>query len=439
MKLSELFLNRQLYRDNNQDLETKDSTFMSADSSEQEAVPVYSGGAAQDINTGNVEIDGGLIIPGTTTLDVSNWGWSQDCAFSSTDLNTVSWGGGTFTSANGDTYTISAGNTGNMSAKTYIYLSLLDSLTVYQTTTISADSVGIGKVLIAVAENAADDATYNLQEANQIVADNILANTIDASKMNVGQLSAITANIGSITAGSLDAVTVTGSTITGSTLQTAASGWNINITGTELEIRNGSTVKGFFSQKSGETWSELSAGEVTTDFLDVNQTISGDNNHIRFINHLVNGFGTLLPLYLGESTNGWARLYLGTSATPGYLDADVSNVYWNGTKLATGNAIPSGGSSQQFLKYQSSGQATWAYLGATANAQTIIPTGSTATLGNATYYWDNIYGGELNLKATSSSPSSAGDISNYASGATDQFRGVPGDGSWVGSFDMTAA
>jgi len=211
MKLTELLLNRFLYRDTKQNSETKDSSLVSADSSEVEPEPIPSGGAAQDLNTGNVEIDGSVIEPGTipsTTLDVSNWGWTQSCAFSSTDLNTVSWGAGTFTSANGVSYSIGAGNTGNMAAKTYIYLDINVSEIAYQITTTSADSVGVGKVLVAVAEDGATDATYNLQEANQIVSDNILANTIDASKMNVGQLSAISANIGTITAGSINGVTI---------------------------------------------------------------------------------------------------------------------------------------------------------------------------------------------------------------------------------------
>lgn len=97
-------------------------------------------------------------------------------------------GAGTFTSASGDSYSISAGNTGDMAAKTYIYLSLLESETEYQTSTTSSDSVGLGKVLIAVAENGATDATFMLSEATQIVGDNILANTIDASKITAGQL-----------------------------------------------------------------------------------------------------------------------------------------------------------------------------------------------------------------------------------------------------------
>lgn len=191
MKLSELFLNRFLYRDTSQNLETKDSAFISADSSEAVPSSIPSGGAAQDINIGNVLINGGQLEPGTfpqTVLDVSNWGWGQTCVFSSTDLNTVSWAAGTFKSADGTTYSISAGNTGNMAAKTYIYLSLLDSTTAYQITTTPATAVGVGKVLVAVANPDTATATYNLSEATQIVGDNILANSINASKITTGQL-----------------------------------------------------------------------------------------------------------------------------------------------------------------------------------------------------------------------------------------------------------
>lgn len=191
MKLSELFLDRNLYRDNTQSSETQDSSFVSLDSSEAEPTPVASGGAAQDINTGNVQVDGTQLVPGSippATLDVSNWGWGQTCAFSSTDADTVSWGAGTFTSANGLSYSISAGNTGNMSAKTYIYLDLNVSSTTYRTTTTPATAVGVGKVLIAVAQNAAVSATYMLSEATQIVGDNVIANSINASKLTAGSV-----------------------------------------------------------------------------------------------------------------------------------------------------------------------------------------------------------------------------------------------------------
>jgi hypothetical protein len=70
---------------------------------------------------------------------------------------------------------------------------------------------------------------------------------------------------------------------------------------------------------------------------------------------------------------------------------------------------------------------------------------NTYDLGTATNgYWRYLYvqsvmaSSRLNLTAKSSHTYAAGDIINWASGATDQFRGRPGDGTWDGSFDMTA-
>lgn len=71
-----------------------------------------------------------------------------------TDADTIAWGSGTLTSADGTAYSISAGNTGNMVAKTYIYLDISVSTTVYQTTTIASSAVGVGKLLVAIAQNA---------------------------------------------------------------------------------------------------------------------------------------------------------------------------------------------------------------------------------------------------------------------------------------------
>lgn len=289
MKLSDLFLNRFLYRDNNQSSETQDAAFISADSSDAEPTPLASGGAAQDINTSNVYINGEQIQPGTipsTVLDVSNWGWGQTCAFTSTDADTVSWGAGTFKSADGTTYSISAGNTGNMTAKTYIYLSLLDSETVYQTTTTSSNAVGLGKVLVAVAENAAVSATFMLSEATQIVGDNIIANTIDASKITAGQL-VVGTNVGigtafpSASAGDLayqdmvssamldstvivggyiktsllTADNITTGTLTGRTVQTASTGQRIILSQADNDIKiynsGGNLVGKIFGSTTG--------------------------------------------------------------------------------------------------------------------------------------------------------------------------------------------
>lgn len=126
-------------------------------------------------------------------LNVANRGWTQTSAFSVTDADTVSWGAGTFTSADGTAYSILAGNTGNMSAKTYIYLDTAVSTTAYQVTTNPVTALGVGKVLVAVAQNGTARASFSLVEATQVTADNILVNT----------LAAISADLGNITAGTI--------------------------------------------------------------------------------------------------------------------------------------------------------------------------------------------------------------------------------------------
>lgn len=213
---------------------------------------------------------------------------------------------------------------------------------------------------------------------------------------------------------------------------------------------------------------------------------------------------------LGNSSYGWGQLYLGSGGR--FLEDNGGELYFNNspvggsgtvTSIATSGAItggtittsgtighstssgykhiPSGGSTQKFLKYSSDGTPTWEYLGATANAQTIIPTSSTANLGSSSYYWDNVYTGnvfvedlydrsqgyidchqdfrpssngsydlgsssyywdivyteKVNLKPQAANPSSQGDIVCYDNGVTEQFRGRP-SGSFSGSFDMSA-
>jgi hypothetical protein len=321
MELSELFLDRYLYRDNEQDSSTKDSVFESADSSGEDPYSIPAGGAAQDINTSNVYINGENIEPGTipqAVLDVSNWGWTQSCVFSSTDADTVSWSAGTFTSAGGDSYSISAGNTGNMSSKTYIYLDLNVSETAYQTTTTSADSVGIGKVIIGVAENGASSATYDLTEANQIVGDNILANTIDASKMNVGQLSSISANIGSITSG----------TITGATIRTSSSGRRVELNdgNNDMSIYDASVrrARGYdsgwtFYNPSGATVADIYAGTTALGTASLLLTASGTASGSIYLNSGSSGS-------VGMYVNGTAYLTASGSSGEVILNKDMMPV-----------------------------------------------------------------------------------------------------------------
>jgi hypothetical protein len=326
--LSDLNLDRYLKKAL-QTMSTLDSVLESSGAYDNVLEAIPSGGAAQDINTSNVTINGSQLTPGTipqTTLDVSNWGWGQTCAFSSASNVQVNWGAGVFTSAGGETYNISAGNTGTMSAKTYIYLDLNVSDTTYQHTTTPATSVGIGKVLIAVAQNSTSPilATYMLSEATQIVGDNILANTISASKITTGQLivgtnvglgtaqdsSGVTTIIGntvttgfinalSVVAGSVAAENITGTYITGKTVRTASSGFRIQLNGSNnhLEFLNDSTVYGSvytyvglastngLTMETSNTGPSISVTEGTNQYIellcgDVTMTFDDNNNTI---------------------------------------------------------------------------------------------------------------------------------------------------------------
>jgi hypothetical protein len=363
MKLTDLLLNRWLYKDNLQNLETKDSSYNAGNVVEAEVPAIASGGAAQDINTSNVFINGAQLEPGTfpqTVLDVSNWGWGQTCAFSSTDLDTVSWGAGVFKSADGTSYSISAGNTGNMAAKTYVYLDLNVSDTAYQITTTPATAVGIGKVLIAVANPDTASATYNLSEATQIVGDNILANSINASKITTGQLivgtnvglgtaqdsSGVTTIIGntvttgfvnalSITAGSVAAEDITGTYITGKIIRTASSGLRIQLDGTDAQLllmrdsTTFATLEPLYDGSSGSNGFNLltpdgygisvgSGGSADfTQLVGLNADIDISGSDITYSatsgNHIF--AGTLIPISdggwdLGDSTgNHWGNGY----------------------------------------------------------------------------------------------------------------------------------
>lgn len=103
----------------------------------------------------NLVLNGSTVSQVTLTglqsgSEIGILGWQNTCVFSSTDYNTMAWTSGTITLLNGVTYAINAGNTGNISALTYVYLDIAVSTTVLQTTTTAATAVGTGKILIAV-------------------------------------------------------------------------------------------------------------------------------------------------------------------------------------------------------------------------------------------------------------------------------------------------
>lgn len=194
------------------------------------------------VTCSNLTVTGGSIAVATLNgivaqgnLNVANQGWTQTCAFSAADLDTVAWSAGTLITAGGVTYNIVANNTGNMAARTYIFLDTAVSIVEYQVTAVAANAVGAGRVLVATAINGAVEPTWEVFGgvgglnipgtsivAASITTSEIAANTIVAGNMNVGTLSAITADMGTLTAGTI----TTSAVIVGTNVITAESRFN---------------------------------------------------------------------------------------------------------------------------------------------------------------------------------------------------------------------
>ena len=163
------------------------------------------------------KLNGGLVTNLASGSDIGIQGWSSDIIFSATDVDTVSWTTGTIKLADGTTYSsISSGNTGNMTALTYIYFDSA-SPTALATTTTAANAIGTGKILIAVAQKNTDTgATEAVFQAfggrggqllnaasiaaNSITANEIAANTITAAQIDAGTITATELASNSVTA-----------------------------------------------------------------------------------------------------------------------------------------------------------------------------------------------------------------------------------------------
>jgi hypothetical protein len=211
-------------------------------------------------------LDGQYLTAGSVASASANLamrGWTFNGTFSSTDADTVSWTGpgvgnvSTFTPSGGSAYSaIVAGNTGNMSALTYIYF---DSATptVLSTTTTAATAVGDGKVLIAVAQNQTSRATFQVfggSGGNTMLVDNLVANALSTNEFisNSAQIAdatitsakvislvadKITAGTGIVNSLSVLSTLTMGSAATNGTIQSY--GWNGTANG--FQILGGAT------------------------------------------------------------------------------------------------------------------------------------------------------------------------------------------------------
>jgi len=132
--------------------------------------------------------------------------WNHNLTFTAVDSDTVTWGSGTITFDNGAQFSIIAGTTGNMLARTYLYLDTNVSSTTLQTTTDATVASGKGKTLIAVVEAGSallittDDLTDLLITADKIAAGaveeaKIAASAVTAAKTAVAAIDPTTGNI----------------------------------------------------------------------------------------------------------------------------------------------------------------------------------------------------------------------------------------------------
>jgi len=140
---------------------------------------------------------------------------STDIVFSSTDADTAAWASGTIYFADGtNSGTMDAGNTGNISATTYVYYDK-EILGVLQSTTTVANATKYNRLLLAIVEEGASGKDCKITPtiaaglnvsgitaaqitANTITATEIAANTITASEISGDQLDVLAAKTGTL-------------------------------------------------------------------------------------------------------------------------------------------------------------------------------------------------------------------------------------------------
>lgn len=393
MQLTELGLDRNLNKAI-QTVETQGSDYLAGNVSPEPSNLVASGNTVYDINTNAMTINGSQLTPGTvpqTTLDIANWGWTQTCAFSVTNATKVSWtGSGTFKSADGThNYTISAGDTGTMTAgvKKYIYLDIAVSTTAYQQATNILDPIGVGKVLIAVCETDGTKATYSLVQATQIIADNILVNSLSAMSANMGSITAgtITMNTsGYIKGGQSDYDNGTGFFLgySGGAYKFSlgnSGGAKMNWTGTDFSV-SGATITGGILQTSAATNVDRIIIDGTANEI---QFWNSDNSISAYLFtqyspisgmsgvQMEGGGGTFLGLG-GKSNEGFSSL----GVMPSVDDSGYIQVTWDGNDPTS--------SRLELVQSYSSGVRTLPI------GSNLIPYG-TKELGSSSSPWNSIY------------------------------------------------
>lgn len=138
---------------------------------------------------GETYIDGGIIqtdaiLAGSITaekLTIGGQTFTHNLTWTSTDEDTASWSSGTIQFADGSTQSIDSGNTGNITATTYIYYNGTSTL---QTTTDYTEAISDDKKLLAIVEEGGTGAgcviTPFFSTGTTISGDKIVTGTISS-------------------------------------------------------------------------------------------------------------------------------------------------------------------------------------------------------------------------------------------------------------------
>lgn len=210
---------------------------------------------ASDITITGGSISGITLSGLSAGSDINILGWTSTMTFSATDYRTITWTSGVITLANGTTFSIGTGNTGNMAATTYIYFDKTVSTTALQITTTAADAVGANKILIAVAQNNSDIASKAILQVfggkggQLITVDQIAANSASVNEFISNTAQIKDAVITSAKIASLNADVINAGTITGRNIQTATTGYRqkMNSALNQYQFLSGDTIRGYMT------------------------------------------------------------------------------------------------------------------------------------------------------------------------------------------------
>lgn len=136
---------------------------------------------------GQTLVDGGVIQ--TQGVAVGLKSWVHNIIFSATDKDTASWASGTVYFGDGSSQTVIAGNTGNITEKTYVYY---DGSSVLKKTT-NASFISDSYILLATIDPADEDdekavITVSRLPSGTISADQIVAGYMEFDRARGGTL-----------------------------------------------------------------------------------------------------------------------------------------------------------------------------------------------------------------------------------------------------------